>query len=210
MVTKHRGGHREFNWINLGIIIAMSFGSLTYGYSASIISTTLSQPSFISYFALNTRADATALISTMNGLYQVGGFLGVFSVSWFADKWGRRAAIGVSALITLLSGALLAGSVHVAMFIVFRFFSGAGAFMILSAVPIWMNEVTPPRNRGMLVDIHGAALLFGYMLAAWTGNGFFYLESPNAWRAPLGIKFNELCYIPRMLTMHQLSNVYRR
>lgn len=50
-----------------------------------------------------------------------GGFLGVFTVSFFADKWGRRAAIGVSALITLLSGALLAGSINVAMFIVFRF-----------------------------------------------------------------------------------------
>lgn len=58
--------------------------------------------------------------------------------------------------------------------------------MILSAVPIWMNEVTPPRNRGMLVDIHGATSLFGHMLAAWTGNGFFYLDSLDAWRAPLG------------------------
>lgn len=166
MVSRHSGGRREFNWINLGIIIAMSFGSMTYGYSASIISTTLSQPSFVTYFDLVTRSDSTALISTMNGLYQVGGFLGVFSVSWFADKWDRRVAIGVSAFITLISGALLAGSVSVAMFIVFRLFSGAGAFMILSAVPIWMNEVTPPKDRGMLVDIHGAALLFGYMLAA--------------------------------------------
>ncbi len=185
-IHKHTSGARQFNWINLLTIIAMSFGSMTYGYSASIIATTLSQPSFLTYFDLDTRSDATALISTMNGIYQVGGFLGVFTVSWFADKWGRRAAIGVSALITLISGALLAGSVNVAMLIVFRFFSGAGAFMILSAVPIWMNEVTPPRNRGMLVDIHGAALLFGYMLAAWTGYSFFHLDSPNAWRAPLG------------------------
>lgn len=102
MVSKHRSGDREFIWINLGIIIAMSFGSLTCGFSASIISTTLSQPSLLKYFDLDTRGDATALILTMNGLYQVGGFLGVFTVSWLADKWGRRAAIGVSALITLI------------------------------------------------------------------------------------------------------------
>lgn len=55
------------------------------------------------------------------------------------------------------------------MFIFFRFVSGAGAFMILAAVPVWMNEVVPPSIRGVLVDIHGAALLFGYMLATWTG-----------------------------------------
>ena len=33
MVTEHRGGHREFNWINLDILIAMFFGSLTYAVS---------------------------------------------------------------------------------------------------------------------------------------------------------------------------------
>lgn len=106
---------RQFNFINLLMIICMSFGSISYGYSASIISTTLAQPTFLTYFDLDTRSDATSLISTMNGLYQVGGFLGVFTVSYFADHWGRRVAIGVSALITVLSGALLAGSVNVAM-----------------------------------------------------------------------------------------------
>ena len=193
MVSRFTSGTRQFNFFNLFMVICMSFGSMTYGYSASIIGTTLAQPTFLAYFHLDTRADATALISTMNGLYQVGGFLGVFTVSYFADKWGRRAAIGVSALITLVSGALLAGSVNVGMFIAFRFTCGAGAFMILSAVPIWMNEVTPPRNRGMLVDIHGAALLFGYMVAAWVGNGFFYLDSKDAWRAPMGMCLTRLC-----------------
>ncbi|KAK5136980.1 hypothetical protein LTR08_001487 [Meristemomyces frigidus] len=179
---------RQFNWFNLLMIIAMSFGSMSYGYSASIIATTLAQPTFLTYFELDTRSDARSLISTMNGLYQVGGFLGVFTVSYFADNWGRRAAIGVSAIITALSGALLAGSVNVAMFIFFRFTSGAGAFMLLSAVPIWMNEVCPPRNRGLLVDIHGASLLFGYMVSAWVGYGFFFYDSPSAWRAPLAFQ----------------------
>nr|OQO28618.1 hypothetical protein B0A51_03335 [Rachicladosporium sp. CCFEE 5018] len=212
MVRKDTHGARQFNYFNLFMVIAMSFGSMTYGYSASIIGTTLGQPSFLTYFALDTRADATSLISTMNGMYQVGGFLGVFTVSYFADKWGRKAAIGVSALVVLISGALLAGSVNVGMFIAFRFFNGAGAFMILSAVPIWMNEVTPPRNRGMLVDIHGAALLFGYMVAAWIGNGFFYLHTAAAWRAPMAFQCLPplilLCLLPfmpespRFLLMH--------
>lgn len=71
MVHKFTTGKRQFNWFNLLMVIAMSFGSMTYGYSASIISTTLAQPSFLTYFELDTRSDATSLISTMNGLYQV-------------------------------------------------------------------------------------------------------------------------------------------
>lgn len=54
----------------------MSFGSACYGYSASIISTTLAPPSFITYFEAGTRADATRLESTVTGLYQVGSFQG--------------------------------------------------------------------------------------------------------------------------------------
>lgn len=73
------------------------------------------------------------------------------------------------------------------MFITFRFFSGAGAFMILSAVPIWMSEVAPPLNRGFLVDLHGASLLFGYVIAMWTGYGFFFYDSINAWRPAMGM-----------------------
>lgn len=186
---QHYAG-RQFRAYNVLMVALMSLGSMGYGYSASIIATTLAQPSFISYFELDTRPDGTQLIATMNGLYQAGGFLGVLTVSWFADRWGRRFAIGISALITLISGAFLAGSVHVAMFIAFRFFSGAGAFMIVAAVPIWMNEVVPPTVRGILVDCHSVGLLFGYALATWLGYAFYHLPPTNngAWRAPLAFQ----------------------
>ncbi|KAK5019535.1 MFS transporter [Cryomyces antarcticus] len=201
-IERYTSGKRQFNWFNLFMVVCMSFGSMSYGYSASIIATTLSQPAFLTYMGLDTRGNATSLISTMNGLYQVGGFLGVFSVSFFTDKYGRKVAIAVCAAICIFSAALLAGSVNPAMFIVFRFTSGAGAFMILSAVPIWMNEVVPPRDRGLLVDIHGAALLFGYMISIWIGYGFYHLESPHAWRAPLAFQALPplilLCLLPLM------------
>jgi sugar porter (SP) family MFS transporter len=181
---------RQFRAYNVFMVLVMSLGSMGYGYSASIIATTLAQPSFLTYFALDTRSNATQLIATMNGLYQTGGLLAVFTIAWLADRLGRRAAIAVSAFITLVAGACLAGSVNVVMFIFFRFVSGAGAFMILAAVPIWMNEVVPPSVRGILVDIHGAALLFGYMLATWIGYGFYNYQSTNGaqWRAPLAFQ----------------------
>src|ERR1700743_3078002 len=64
---------------------------------------------------------------------------------------------------------------------------GLRTWMMLSAVPIWMTEVVPPAIRGTLVDIHGACLLFGYAFASWVGYGFYWLDSPDAWRGPFGI-----------------------
>ncbi|RVX66729.1 hypothetical protein B0A52_08922 [Exophiala mesophila] len=181
---------RQFRPYNVLMVALMSLGSVGYGYNASIIATTLAQPSFNTYFELDTRPNGTQLIATMNGLYQAGGFLGVLTISWLADRWGRRFAIGVSAFICMISGALLAGSVHVGMFIAMRFLSGAGAFMIVAAVPIWMNEVVPPSVRGILVDCHSVGLLFGYALATWLGYAFYHLPETNngAWRAPLAFQ----------------------
>ncbi|KAK5051910.1 hypothetical protein LTR84_002713 [Exophiala bonariae] len=181
---------RQFRAYNILVILLMSLGSIGYGYNASIIATTLAQPTFISYFELDTRPDGTSLIATTNGLYQAGGFLAVFSVSWFADRWGRRFAIGISAFINLISGIGLTASVHIGMFIFFRFLAGAGAFMIVAAVPIWMNEVVPPNVRGIMVDCHCVGLLVGYTSATVVGYGFFHLsaDKTGAWRGPLSFQ----------------------
>ena len=60
---------------------------------------------------------------------------------------------------------------------------------MLAAVPIWMTEVVPPAIRGTLVDIHGACLLFGYAYSDWLGYGFYFVDSPNAWRGPFGMHY---------------------
>ncbi len=178
---------RQFRAYNVLIVVIMALGSIEYGYNASIISTTLAQPSFISYFRLDTRSNATQLIATTNGLYQAGGFLGVWTVSYLSDKFGRRNAIAVSAFVNLVAAIGLTASVNISMFIVFRFISGWGAFMIVTAVPIWMNEVTPPSCRGVLVDCHNVGFLIGYTLATVFGYGFYHLPNDNnwGWRGPM-------------------------
>lgn len=93
--------------------------------------------------------------------------VGTLCLPWFADKYGRRWACALAACLAIVSGALLAGSVHIGMFIAFRFVAGASAFMILAAVPILMNEIVPGHLRGALVDLHGILLVFGYVIQAW-------------------------------------------
>lgn len=176
--------------------------------------TRLGQPSFIGYFELATRRNATDLISTMNGLYFAGGVIGALCLPTVADKYGRKWACAfVSALqyeyrprfqahttqpaiVAVISGALLAGSVNVGMFIAFRFFAGAAAFMLLAAVPLYSTEIVPPNARGMIVGAHGATLSIGYVLSGWIGVGFFYWNgSTNTWRPPMAIQ----CFWPLVM-----------
>jgi MFS family permease len=182
----HHGEHttkRQFKAYNVLVILAMSFGSISMGYSGSVIGVTLGQPSFVKYFDLDERLDATSLISAMNGLFQAGAFFGALGISYVGDRWGRKMSITIPALLVLISGALLAGSVHIGMFLTFRFFSGMGSFWLLGSIPVWMTEIVPPKNRGLLVDIHSCALLSGYAWASWMGYAFFYVTSVSV---PLG------------------------
>ncbi|PMD50042.1 general substrate transporter [Hyaloscypha bicolor E] len=192
---------RQFKHYNIMVIAAMCFASMGMGYSASIIGTTLAQPSFLAYFHLDTRKDALSLISTMNGLFQAGAFFGSLGINVVGDRFGRKMSIIIPSLLVLVSGACLAGSVNVGMFIAFRFFSGMGSWWLLGSVPVWMSEVAPPKNRGVLVDCHSAALLFGYCAASWIGAGFYFYHpvANNQWRAPLGFQclpvFIVLCFM---------------
>ena len=115
-------------------------------------------------------------------MYQVGGFLGTFTVAPISDRWGRRMGIAVPAAVTIVFAALLAASTNMTMFIAMRFFAGAAAYNIVCSVPLWMSEAAPPRVRGPLVDCHGALLLLGYASASWVGSAFYKMDSPNAWR----------------------------
>lgn len=106
----------------------LCLGSLTYGYCFSVISNTLGQPSFYKYHGLASDPTSpdygytNSIIGAANGLF----FMGAILLSWLADKHGRKPALAISSTVTILGGAISAGSVHVGMFIVGRWITGAG------------------------------------------------------------------------------------
>lgn len=59
MVERFTSGQRQFNLYNFFIILAVSFGSMSYGYASSAIAPVLALPEFIEYFELDTRRNGT-------------------------------------------------------------------------------------------------------------------------------------------------------
>ncbi|OQV11333.1 hypothetical protein CLAIMM_15186 [Cladophialophora immunda] len=172
----------------IGLILAVALGSLTYGYCSSIISTTLGQPSFLSYMGLDTASNATQLEGAINALFQVGGLFGSLSSLWIPDKIGRRRALFIGGTFSLVGSALQTGSVDVAMFIVARFITGIGVGALVGLVPLYQSEVSPTNLRGFLVGLHGVMICIGYTSASWIGVGFYFVHGGNQWRGPLGFQ----------------------
>ncbi|KAK4942022.1 hypothetical protein LTR10_018203 [Elasticomyces elasticus] len=135
--AKLREGERnqKLNTYNVLVLCMLAPASLTYGYSASIIATTLGQPSFLQYFGLLTASNASSIFGATGGLFFAGATIGPLLLPWFADKYGRKYSIGFALLLDLIAFAVQAGSTHIAEFLAFRFVAGAGSFMTLAAVP---------------------------------------------------------------------------
>lgn len=111
MSPAHGLRSQRINAFNVLILCFVGLGSMTYGeldrasrlvpllmeigYTASIIGTTLGQPSFIKYFELDTRPNGTDLISTTNGLFQTGGVVGTLLLPLISDKYGRKWGIAI-------------------------------------------------------------------------------------------------------------------
>lgn len=121
---------QHVNFYTLTIIGFITLSSAAYGYAASNIATTLTQPSFQEYMGLLTNPDSSAIVGAMNALFQAGAVFGTFLAAWTSDRYGRKVAAGIGNLLILVSGACLTGSVNPAMFIVFRFVSGLGYVVV--------------------------------------------------------------------------------
>jgi MFS family permease len=115
----------------------VSTGMVAFSYPASIIGTTLAQPSFLSYMNLLDgqgvwSSQATPLIGAMSGVFQAGGVFGIIGVTYVMEKWGRKAAVHLCSIIGLIGGALVCASQNVAMFIVFKFLAGMSSWAFVA------------------------------------------------------------------------------
>ncbi len=110
------------------------------------MSTTLGQPGWYLFF--NLSSDSTdsrysktnAILGAMNGLFCAGGFFGSLFIGWSSNAMGRKNSLYVALPVAILGGALQAGAVNIAMFLVGRFIGGVA----VGACSSWLLCFTVP------------------------------------------------------------------
>ncbi|KIX98818.1 uncharacterized protein Z520_05279 [Fonsecaea multimorphosa CBS 102226] len=186
---------KQWNWYNFWICLAVGFfGQMAFGTPSAIIGTTLAQPAFLIYMGLldpeteELTANANSLIGATSGVFQAGAFFGVLVGSWVMDKYGRKAGVMYCVILSIIGSTLLAAAQNIAMFITFRFFSGAGSWSMNALIPVYSAELAPPKLRGLFVGMNGMGITVGYAMASYMGLAFYYSPHPAVqWRGPLGL-----------------------
>ena len=95
----------------------------------------------------NLVCDRTALLSTVQGSYMGGVFVGCLFWGWASDKFGRRPSILVAALIQIVSSVIASFSTNYIMFIFFRFIIAFSVSGVFECAFVLVMEIVSPELR---------------------------------------------------------------
>ncbi len=161
------------------IIVVAGLGGVLYGFDIGIISGALV---FMKETISITSDEASLIIAAVLG----GGAVATLISGPFADRFGRRFSINVSAVIFIIGVIIIVMASGFATVMAGRLIQGVGIGIITIVVPLYLAETVPPHLRGRGVTLFQLCLTFGILLGYLIN---FALKSTHDWRMMFATAF---------------------
>jgi sugar porter (SP) family MFS transporter len=142
-----------------GIALVAALGGLLFGYDWVVIGG--ARQFFEIYFHLHS----ASAVGWANSCALVGCFPGSLIAGSFADRYGRKPVLLVSALLFAVSSILTGWAPNFAAFIAWRIAGGIAIGLSSNVSPLYIAEVSPAAHRGRLVGLNQFAIVIGILLA---------------------------------------------
>jgi sugar porter (SP) family MFS transporter len=157
----------------------VSVGGILYGYDMGVISGAL-------LFIKNTIPMTDAQVGLIVGAVLGGGLFGTLLAGPVGDHYGRRFLIASAAIIFMLGVSLVLVAHSFSMIFSARLLLGVGVGMVSVAVPLYVSEIVPSKDRGKYITFFQLLLTFGILLAYFVD--LIFTPSEN-WRAMFAVLF---------------------
>ncbi|KAJ7097633.1 general substrate transporter [Mycena epipterygia] len=127
-----------------------------------------------------------AIVST----YVAGEAVGAIIQMLFGDVLGRKRFMQALCIVVTAGTVIQTAAQNYAMFLVGRILTGIAVGGLVSTVPIYNSEISPPASRGFIGGLSGYMIGIGGFLANWIGYGCGYISDSNnaQWRVPLALQ----------------------
>ncbi len=170
------------------ICLIATMGGLMFGFDVAIISGAV--PFIQPYFGWNELELGWGVSSLL-----VGAIIGAFGSGVLSDMFGRKKVLIVVALFFAASCTFTAIATSSVIFISARLFGGlaVGAASVLS--PMYVAEVAPPKNRGMLVSAYQLAIVLGILCSYTINYGLHNIDNNWRWMFATGIVPSVLFFV---------------
>lgn len=150
------------NVIHLTLVVAL--GGLLFGYDTAVISGAVE--ALQNYFQLTAAELGFAASSAL-----IGCVLGAALAGYVSNRYGRRGALIIAALLFLISAIGSAVPQHYWTFVIYRIIGGVGVGIASMVSPMYIAEVAPPARRGGLVAWNQFAIIFGMLVVYFVNYG---------------------------------------
>jgi len=172
-----------------GYVLAVSafaaIGTLLYGYDTGIATTTIAHASWVEYMGRPNAGLTGAVTSVYIGAEALGTILQFF----LADRLGRLRFIQLLCIIVTVGTTIQTASNGFPMFLAGRGIAGLAVGAMVSTVPVYLTEISPPAYRGLVTGMTGLGICTGTFLANWTGFACGYAaDGQLQWRLPLSLQ----------------------
>lgn len=155
------------NWRLYTMALSASCASACFGYDSSFIGGTIKLDSFTRTFGI-TDANETAISSHLTSLFQAGAFFGAILVYPITERFGRRPALIIAALVFCV-GAILqtVSNGNIPLMYGARVLSGLGVGSSSLVTPNYISENSTPALRGQLVGLFEIILQVSLVFGFW-------------------------------------------
>ncbi|MGB5666199.1 MAG: sugar porter family MFS transporter [Maribacter sp.] len=200
-------GKRSTTKINIYFItIVITLGGLLFGYDTGVINGT--QFYFSKYFELTGALKGFIVSSAL-----LGALVGAASAGIISKAIGRKYSLIIAALLFIISAwgsglpSILPESTT--LLVIFRLIGGIAIGMASMNAPMYIAEIAPAKNRGILVTFYQLAVVIGFFVVFLVTYfiGAKLSEAENitfGWRnmfwsemIPAGLFFIMLFFVPK-------------
>ena len=130
-----------------------------------------------------------ALIGLIVTAATIGSFVGTASAAPLADVFGRRGSLQLASMLFVASSVLLAWSPSIRVLVAARLLTGLAIGNAGAAVPIYIAEVSDPKNRGALATLPQLFISSGIFLSYVVCLALSLTFKRSPWRSMLGLSF---------------------
>ena len=176
--------------LRLAITATAVTGFSLFGYDQGLMSGLISGEQFNWEFPA-TKDDAT-IQGAVTACYELGCFFGAIFALIRGEKIGRRPLIIVGSFIIIIGTVISCTAFRphwpLGQFVVGRVITGIGNGMNTATIPVWQSEMSKAENRGKLVNMEGAVVAIGTLVAYWLDFGLSYVNTSVQWRFPVAFQ----------------------
>lgn len=162
----------QFTAYTILAVLTASLGSFLFGYQTAVISGAL--PFLSTEFSMTSGVEGFVV-----SIVLLGAVLGVLFSGTVADRFGRKKAILLPAILFTLGTLIVCTATSIFPFLLGRFITGTAVGLISMTAPLYLAEIAPARLRGTFVCVHQLVVTIG-ILSAYLVNYVYAAE--GAWR----------------------------